>query len=87
MEGKVKELKKKFHLTNIEDFMISAKIIGDDLFRYYLSNICNDGKICTLSEALKKIDMCEYHSENKDKRECRKDNHASLQEGIPFAQP
>ena len=66
MECKVKELKKKFHLTNIEDFMISAKIIGEDLFRYYLSNICNDGKICTLSEALKKIDMCEYHSENKD---------------------
>ena len=66
MEGKVKELKKKFNLTNIEDFMISAKIIGDDLFRYYLSRICNDGKICTLSEALKRIDMGEYRSENKD---------------------
>ena len=46
--------------------MTSSPKIGDDLFRYYLSHICNDGKICTLLEALKKIDMCEYHSENKD---------------------
>lgn len=66
MEGKVKELKKKFHLTSIEDFIISAKRIGDDLFRYYLSRICNDGKICTLSEALKRIDMGEYHPQNKE---------------------
>ena len=26
--------------------------------------ICNDGKICTLSEALKRIDMSNYRSEN-----------------------
>jgi len=46
--------------------MNSSQEIGDYLFRYYLSKICNDGKICTLSEAIKRIDMGEYHPENKD---------------------
>ena len=31
---------------------------------YYLSRICNDGRICTLSEVLKRIDMGEYRPEN-----------------------
>ena len=44
--------------------MISSPEIGDYLFRYYLLRICNDGKICTLSEALKRIDMSDYRSEN-----------------------
>ena len=44
--------------------MESSQEIGDYLFRYYLSRICNDGIICTLSEALKRIDMGEYKPEN-----------------------
>lgn len=64
MEGKVSELKKKFRLKSIRDFMESSQEIGDYLFRYYLSRICNDGIICTLSEALKRIDMGEYKPEN-----------------------
>ncbi|MBE7032745.1 MAG: hypothetical protein E7406_00770 [Ruminococcaceae bacterium] len=64
MEGKVSELKKKFKLKSIQDFMDSSQQIGDYLFRYYLSRICNDGKICTLSEALKRIDMGEYKPDN-----------------------
>ncbi len=64
MEGKVSELKKKFKLKSIRDFMESSQEIGDYLFRYYLSKICNDGIICTLSKALKRIDMGEYNPEN-----------------------
>lgn len=64
MEGKVSELKKKFNLKSIYDFMIFSGKIGDYLFRYYLSRICNDGIICTLSEALKRIDMGEYKPES-----------------------
>ncbi len=64
IEGKVSELKKKFNLKSIYDFMIFSGKIGDYLFRYYLSRICNDGIICTLSEALKRIDMGEYKPEN-----------------------
>ena len=64
MEGKVSELKKKFNLKSIRDFMDSSQEIGDYLFRYYLSKICNDGIICTLSKALKRIDMGEYKPEN-----------------------
>ena len=64
MEGKVSELKKKFNLKSIRDFMESSQEIGDYLFRYYLSKICNDGIICTLSEALKRINMGEYKPEN-----------------------
>ena len=64
MEGRVRELKKTFHLKTIEDFMMLSPEIGDSLFRYYLLRICNDGKICTLSEALKRIDMSDYRSEN-----------------------
>ena len=66
MEGKVSELKKKFKLYSISDFMESSQEIGDYLFRYYLSRMCNDGKICTLSEAMKRIDMGEYKPENTD---------------------
>lgn len=64
MEGKVSELKKKYKLKSIDDFMDASTEIGDYLFRYYLSRICNDGKICTLSEAIKRIDMGEYKPEN-----------------------
>ena len=64
MEGKVSELKKKFNLKRISDFMKSSQEIGDYLFRYYLSRICNEGKICTLSEAMKRIDMGECKPEN-----------------------
>lgn len=64
MEGKVSELKKKFNLKSIYDFMIFSGKIGDYLFSYYLSRIFNDGIICTLSEALKRIDMGEYKPES-----------------------
>ena len=64
MEGKVSELNKKFKLKSIRDFMESSQEIGDYLFRYYLSRMCNDGKICTLSEAMKRIDIGEYRPEN-----------------------
>ena len=64
MEGKVSELKKKYKLKSIRDFMESSYEIGDYLFRYYLSRICNYGKICTLSEALKRIEMGEYKPGN-----------------------
>ena len=64
MEGKVSELKKKFNLKSIYDFMIFSGKIGDYLFRYYLSRIFNEGIICTLSEALKRIDMGEYKPKN-----------------------
>ncbi|MBR1969455.1 MAG: hypothetical protein IKA17_03765 [Clostridia bacterium] len=64
MEGKVSELKKKYKLKSINDFMNASTEIGDYLFRYYLSRICNDGKICTLSGALKRIEMGEYKPEN-----------------------
>lgn len=64
MEGKVSELKKKFNLKSIRDFMDSSHEIGDYLFRYYLSRICNYGKICTLSEALERIEMGEYNLKN-----------------------
>ncbi len=64
MEGKVSELKKKFNLNSISDFMESSQEMGDYLFNYYLSRICNDGKICALSEAHKRIDMGEYRPEN-----------------------
>lgn len=59
-EGKVRELAKKYHISSIERFMERADGIGDELYQYYLGKMFNRGSVCTLKEALERIDMSEY---------------------------
>lgn len=65
MEGKVRALKKKYDIETIADFMQNGKKIGNELFKYYLSKICNDGMIYTLKEALKRIELSGYKDKTK----------------------
>ena len=65
MEGKVRALKKKYDIETIAEFMQHGKKIGNELFKYYLSKICNDGMIYTLKEALKRIEMSGYKDKTK----------------------
>lgn len=60
MEGKIKELKKQYKITSISSFMSYADKIGNDLYKYYLSHICNQGEILTLKEAISNIDRSGY---------------------------
>jgi len=64
MEGKVQALKKKYDIDSTEEFMISADIIGNDLYNYYLTKMFGIGLICTLNQAVKRIDMSGYKKEN-----------------------
>lgn len=66
MEGKIKALKKKYDIDTIEDFMLHSDEIGDDLYNYYLTKIFGGGTICTLKEAIKRINMSGYKKENID---------------------
>ena len=60
LEGKVRALKKKYNIDTISEFMSHGKKIGNDLFKYYLKKICNDGMIYTLKESLKRIELSGY---------------------------
>ena len=64
MEGKVQALKKKFNIDSIKELMINADIIGNDLYNYYLTKMFGSGIICTLNQAVKRIDMSGYKKEN-----------------------
>lgn len=64
MEEKIKALKKKFNIETISEFFNNADMIGNYLYRYYLPKIFGKGKICTLKEAIKKIEMSGYKKEN-----------------------
>lgn len=64
MEGKIKALKKKYNIKTISEFMGFGNKIGKDLYKYYLSEICNNGTIYTLKDALKRIDDSEYKPKN-----------------------
>lgn len=66
MDGKIKALKKKYSINTISDFMYYSHKIGDELYRYYLSKIFGTGIICTLKEALNRVDMSSYKPENKE---------------------
>lgn len=57
---KIRVLKKKYKIKTISEFMKSAQKIGSELYRYYLTKICNTGYICTLKEAVERIKMSEY---------------------------
>lgn len=63
MEGKIRALEEKYKIHTISDFMLYANKIGRDLFPYYLSQIFGKGVICTLKEALQRIDMSGYKPE------------------------
>ncbi|MBQ4515914.1 MAG: hypothetical protein II978_03890 [Clostridia bacterium] len=63
-EGKIKALKKKYNISTISDFMIHADKIGNDLYNYYLSRIFNNGMVCTLKDALARIDKSGFKPEN-----------------------
>ena len=64
MEEKIKALKKKFNIETISEFFNNADMIGNYLYMYYLPKIFGKGKICTLNEAIKKIEMSGYRTEN-----------------------
>lgn len=64
MEGKIKDLKKKYDIKSISDFMNKSHKIGKYLYEYYLSKIFNDGTIYTLKESLKRISDSGYYPEN-----------------------
>lgn len=60
MKGKIKELKKKYKIDSISQFMSHGQEIGQELYRYYLTKITNSGTICTLKEAKDAIDLSGY---------------------------
>ncbi len=60
MKGKIKELKKKYGIDSISEFMSHGQKIGQELYKYYLTKIANAGMICTLKEAKNAIDLSEY---------------------------
>ncbi len=64
MEGKINALKKKYKIKSISDFMFYGNKIGKELYKYYLRKIFNEGNICTLKEALRRIDNSGYKREN-----------------------
>ena len=64
MEGKIKELKRKYNIKSISDFMFYGNKIGKELYNYYLNKIFNNGTIYTLKEALSRIDYSGYKPEN-----------------------
>ena len=64
MDGKIKALQKKYNIKTIAEFMSEANKIGKALYKYYLGKIVNDGMICTLKEALLRIERSEYKPEN-----------------------
>ena len=63
MEEKVKALKKKFNIETISEFFQNADMIGSYLYKFYLPKLFGSGKICTLKEAVKRIEMSEYREE------------------------
>ena len=64
MEGKIYALKKKYDIKSISEFMSHCKKIGNELYNYYLTKICNNGAIYTLKEALSRVDYSEYKPNN-----------------------
>ena len=64
MDGKIKALKKKYHIKSISKFMSHGNKIGNELYRYYLTKIFNNGEVCILKDALSKIDESGYRLEN-----------------------
>ena len=64
MDGKIKALRKKYDIKTIAEFMSNANKIGKALYKYYLSKIFNAGMICTLKEALLRIEQSGYKLEN-----------------------
>lgn len=64
--AKIDVLNEKYGIATIEEFMSEADKIGDYLYRYYLPKIFNNGVVCTLKEAKKRIGMSEFKDENKE---------------------
>lgn len=64
MDGKVQALKKANNVNTISEFMKKGDEIGDYLFHYYLERITGAGKLCTLKEALERVDMSGFSPEN-----------------------
>ena len=64
-EGKVKALKKKHHISSIDDFMDYADLIGKDLYRYYLTKMFSNNEIYTLKEARERIELSGYKKDNR----------------------
>ena len=51
MKKKLKELKKKFNVQTIDNFMKKADKIGRYLYKHYLSEMFGTGEIFTLKKA------------------------------------
>jgi len=64
MEEKIQVLQKKFSVRTIDEFMVYADTIGDSLYNYYLPKMFGSGEICTLKEAVRKIEMSEFKKKN-----------------------
>ena len=64
MNGKIKALSKKYNIKTISEFMAHSNKIGKELYKYYLGKIFSSGMVCTLKEALSRIDGSGYKPEN-----------------------
>ena len=64
MNGKIKALSKKYNIKTISEFMSHSNKIGKELYKYYLGKIFSSGMVCTLKEALSRIDGSGYKPEN-----------------------
>lgn len=62
---KIKELKKKYGLKKIKDFMRHADRIGNELFYYYLSKMFAKETVRTSQDAKNRINGSEFKPENK----------------------
>ena len=64
MEEKVKALKEKYGISDIDEFMANSDMIGKDVFHYYLKRMFGKGTIYTLGAARKRIEISEYSQDN-----------------------
>ncbi len=63
---KIKELKKKYKIDKLGEFMKKADKIGKDLFEYYLPRMFGGSTIRTLKDAKERIANSNYKPHNKE---------------------
>ena len=64
MKKKLKELKKKFDIKTIDDFMKNADEIGGYLYKYYLSRMFGTGEIYTFKKAKEGVALGDLKPKN-----------------------